>query len=125
MAQFKIDTIERYLRDLHRLSPDVVGSVILSFDGFPIASRLMDDSIADEERLAAKSAAILGLAERVVSELALGHFNMLLLGSSNGPILVRAINRRSVLVVICRPEARTAMVTLDIEYCIPYFARLL
>lgn len=124
MAAFKVETLTRYLRDLQRLSPAIIGAVILSLDGLPIASRIQA-SVADEERLAAKSAAILGLAERVGQELGRGSFEMLLLGSAHGPIIVRAINEYAVLVVICEADARIAMVTLDLEFCLPYFARLL
>lgn len=50
--------------------PGVVGAVVSSADGFALASRLPADSTTDAAALAAMSAALLGLSNRLVQSIA-------------------------------------------------------
>lgn len=122
--KFKAAQLEERLRTLRQRSPDVMGSEIVSMEGLPIAGDL-PTSLSDEDRLAAESAAMLLLGERVAGELGRGDLQTILMTGPNGHVIVATINERAALTVLCRQEARLAMVFLDIAYCTEGLAELL
>jgi predicted regulator of Ras-like GTPase activity (Roadblock/LC7/MglB family) len=59
----RVDKIQDVLRNLRAVSPDIVGSAVVSVDGFIIASLLPND--IDEELVSGMAAALLGVGERI------------------------------------------------------------
>jgi uncharacterized protein len=124
MSTFKVEQLEEHLRELRRVSPNVIGSSILSTDGWPIAADL-PETLTDEDHLAAKSAAMMLLGERISGELGRGGLEMILMSGSAGHIIVAAINEAAALTVMCNQKARLAMVFIDITHCIERLVPLL
>ena len=116
MIQFKDNLLEKELELLRKFSPPVVGSLILSSDGFPVAEDLPDGF--GEEQAAAKASAILALAERIAFELRRGNLKQILLSAEAGYVIVTLINKHAALAVLCQERAKVAMVLLDIAYTV-------
>ena len=73
MTKTRTERMVDELRDLQHNSPDVEGAAVVSVDGLPLAS-LLPPGI-EEERVAAMSAAMLSLGDRIASELGRGYLN--------------------------------------------------
>lgn len=120
---FKVDLLEEQLRMLRRFSPAVVGAIILSSEGLPIASDLPSD--LGEERTAAKSASMVALGERIASELGRGDLDQIFLSGDDGYVVVARITFDAALTVLCKQDARMAMALLDIRYSVEQLRRFL
>lgn len=123
MAHFKAERLDAHLQQLRRLSPAVVGSLILSSQGLPIAADLPPDM--GEERSAATSAAMLALGQRISEELGRGTMEALLLGGDEGQVIIARINDEAALTVLFRPDVRVAMALLDIGHSVEQLRPLL
>lgn len=83
------DTQARYQTHLDELASSLVGirgAVLSSVDGFALAHSSV--SASSEEKLAAMTSSMLGLATAVGRELAMGDLNMLMLEANKGKVLM-------------------------------------
>jgi predicted regulator of Ras-like GTPase activity (Roadblock/LC7/MglB family) len=71
---------------------------LVSADGLPISSVLKPGM--EEDRIAAMSAAILSLGERVVEELAKGALEQITIKGSNGYVILTGVGTDAVMVVL-------------------------
>ena len=108
----KSDQLAKILKTLSTTTPDVEGAAIIDNDGLMIASALSAD--LDEDSVAAMSAALLGLGERIVAELKRGAFEMVMIrGSAGYTILVRA-GDGAVLAALTTKQAKLGLIFLDV-----------
>lgn len=108
----KSDQLAKLLKTLSTNTPDVEGAAIIDNDGLMIASALSQD--LDEDSVAAMSAALLGLGERIVKELDRGNFELVMIrGSSGFTILVRA-GEGAVLAALATKSAKLGLIFLDV-----------
>ncbi|MGD8759471.1 MAG: roadblock/LC7 domain-containing protein, partial [Anaerolineales bacterium] len=70
MTESRNELMAKRLRDLQASTPDVEASAVVSADGLTMASALPTD--VEEDRVAAMSAAMLSLGERIAGELGRG-----------------------------------------------------
>lgn len=94
-------------------SPDIEASAIVSVDGLTIASALPQD--VEEDRVAAMSAAMLSLGERIVSELGRGNLDQVLIKGSSGYVIVMAVAKDAVLAALARENAKLGLILLDMH----------
>lgn len=120
---FKADQLETRLRELRERSPAVQGSIISSAEGLPIATDLAVE--ADEEQVAALSAATASLGERIVSELRRGLLDQIFISGKQGYIIVTQISPLASLTVLGRGDARLLVLLLDIDFCVEELRALL
>jgi predicted regulator of Ras-like GTPase activity (Roadblock/LC7/MglB family) len=85
--------------------PGVVGAVVGSADGFSLAARLPATSAMDAASLAAMSAALLGLANRLVQSIAPAPSRVAELRSDGAHGYVFAVAHAATLTVLTTPEA--------------------
>lgn len=90
--------------------PGVVGAVVGSADGFALASRLPASSTADAASVAAMSAALLGLANRLVGSIAPEPSRVAELRSEGAHGYVLAIADAATLTVLATPESDRAQI---------------
>lgn len=90
--------------------PGVVGAVVASADGFVLASRLAPDSSADTASVAAMSAALLGLANRLAQSVAPGPSHVVELRSEDAHGYVFAVAHAAVLTVLATSASARAQV---------------
>lgn len=113
MATSTTEKIQESLRRLRNTSPEVVGSCVVSTDGFIVASMLPGD--IDEEVVSAMAAAMLGVGERISTELRGANMQQTYVRSENGYVIVNAVGEDSLLVVLTTEHAKLGLVFLDIK----------
>jgi predicted regulator of Ras-like GTPase activity (Roadblock/LC7/MglB family) len=104
--------VER-LRALQDSTPEIVGSSIVSADGLSIASVLAPP--IEEDRVAAMSAAMLSLGERIADELGRGKLEQVYIRGSEGYAILTAVGPNAVLSIIALPEARLGLLLLELR----------
>lgn len=96
--------------------PGVLGAVVGSADGFSLAARLPSSATADAASVAAMSAALLGLANRLVESVAPEPSKVAELRSEGAHGYVFAVAHAATLTVLATPESdRTQVMAVGRE----------
>lgn len=106
------DLTER-LRALLNSTPEIEGAAVVSVDGLGIASVLNPD--IEEDRIAAMSAAMLSLGERIASELGRGKLEQVYVKGEYGFALLTSVGPQAVLSVIAKSDARLGLLLLELR----------
>ncbi len=123
MAKSRIELMVERLRDLQASSPDIEATAVVSVDGLTIASALPDD--VEEDRVAAMSAAMLSLGERISTELGRGSLDQVYIRGKNGYVILMSTGEEAVLTLLARKEAKLGLVFLDMRRAVEDLAKLL
>jgi len=111
------------LRDLQASSPDVEASAIVSVDGLTIASALPRS--VEEDRVAAMSAAMLSLGERISKELGRGTLDQVYIKGNDGFVILTSVGEEAVLTVLARERAKLGLLFLDMRRAVEDLTKLL
>ncbi len=95
---------------------NVQGAAIISPDGLALVSSL--PAGMEEERVAAMSAAMLALGERIGRELARGAIERLLVEGEKGYAIVSNCTEEAVLIVLTDDKAKLGVINLEIKQLI-------
>jgi len=117
------EQLNKLLRTLSSTTPDIEAAAIVDNDGMMIASSLPSD-IA-EDSVAAMSAAMLGLGERIVSELKRGQFELVSLKGKEGYVILVRCGPDAVLSILAGASAKLGLIYLDSARTAKEIARLL
>lgn len=101
------------LRALQESTPEIEGAAIVSPDGLAIASVLTPP--IDEDRVAAMSAAMVSLGERISTELGRGQMDQVYIKGDNGFALLTAAGPQAVLTVMASSDARLGLLLLELR----------
>jgi predicted regulator of Ras-like GTPase activity (Roadblock/LC7/MglB family) len=112
-AGSRTEKIQDVLRSLRAVSPDIIGSAVVSTDGFIIASLLPSE--VDEELVSGMAAALLGVGERIAAELMGGAMEQTYVRGRLGYVILNAVGPDALLIVLTTPEAKLGLVFLDIK----------
>ncbi len=107
------DRIVERLRNLQMSTPDIEASSLVSVDGLTIASAL--PAGVEEDRVAAMSAAMLSLGERIASELGRGALDEVYVKGERGYVILTAVGEEAVLTVMARAGAKLGLVFLEMR----------
>jgi predicted regulator of Ras-like GTPase activity (Roadblock/LC7/MglB family) len=113
MAETRSDQMVNRLRDLQATAPDIIASAVVTADGLSLASAL--PSNVEEERVAAMSAAMLSLGERIAQELQRGSMEEVYIRGDQGLVLLTAVGRDAVLTALSRSEAKLGLMFLEMR----------
>ena len=113
MAISRNDKMGARLKDLQASSPDVEASAVISVDGLTFASALPESIEGD--RVAAMSAAMLSLGERISGELGRGTLDQVYIRGENGFMILMAVGNEAVLTVLARKQAKLGLLFLDMR----------
>lgn len=119
----KADQITRVIKNLSTTTPDVEAAAVLDNEGLMIASSLPQD--VEEDAVAAMSAAMLGLGERIVSELGRGNFKQISLRGSDGYVIIVRAGPDAVLSILASSSAKLGLIFLDADRAAKEVAKLL
>jgi predicted regulator of Ras-like GTPase activity (Roadblock/LC7/MglB family) len=119
----RVENIQNVLRSLRSVSPDIVGSAMVSTDGFIIASLLPSE--VDEELVSGMAAALLGVGERIAAELMGGSMEQTYVRGRLGYVILNAVGTEALLIVLTTPDAKLGLVFLDVKLRVQELARLL
>lgn len=111
MTKSRTEQMIERLRDLQVSSPAVEAAAIVSVDGLSMASSLPGG--IEEDRVAAMSAAMLSLGERIATELGRGKLEQVFIKGEKGYVLLMAVGEEAVLTVMARQDAKLGLVFLD------------
>ena len=101
------------ISELRFKSPGILDIAVVSVEGLPIASLMLDN--IDETRISAMTAASLSLGERVVSELRKGKVKKILIEGDNGYIVTMQAGENAVITVSTTPDTKLGLLFLDLE----------
>ncbi|MFO0747698.1 MAG: roadblock/LC7 domain-containing protein [Myxococcota bacterium] len=119
----RADNITKLIKSLATNTPDVEASAVIDNDGLMIASALGQD--IDDDAVAAMSAAMLGIAERIARELKRGDFEMVMTRGTDGYIILVRCGKDAVLSVLTSRSARIGLIFLDLKRAATEVAKLL
>ncbi|MCB9669626.1 MAG: roadblock/LC7 domain-containing protein [Alphaproteobacteria bacterium] len=109
----RTDQITKIIRSLSNNTPDVEGAAVIDNDGLMIASALSAD--LDEDSVGAMGAALLGLGERIVSELERGSFELVMIRGDNGFVILTRCGSEAVLACLASTGAKLGLIFLDLK----------
>jgi predicted regulator of Ras-like GTPase activity (Roadblock/LC7/MglB family) len=109
----RTERIQEVLRGLRSASPDIIGASVVSIDGFVIASVLPSE--IDEELVSGMAAAMLGVGERISSELMGALMEQTYVRSDKGYVVLNAVGQDSVLVVLTTKDAKLGLVFIELK----------
>ncbi len=119
----RIERIQDVLRSLRAVSPDIVGSAMVSTDGFIIASLLPAE--VDEELVSGMAAAMLGAGERIAGELMGGSLEQTYVRGRLGYVILNAVGQDALLIVLTTPDAKLGLVFLDVKRRVQELGKIL
>lgn len=123
MTKSRSQLIVEHLRDMQASSPDIEASAVVSVDGLTIASALPQG--VEEDRVAAMSAAMLSLGERIASELGRGSLEQVYIKGSNGYVFLMSVADDAVLTALARKHAKLGLLLLDMCRAADALAKLI
>ncbi len=113
MTETRKQQIVDRLRQLHSSLSDIEASAVVSVDGLAIASALPSE--VEEDRVAAMSAAMLSLGERIASELGRGGLEQVYVKGVKGYIILMSIGEDAVLTSMAREQAKLGLIFLEMR----------
>lgn len=119
----KSDQINKLLKTLTNSTPNIEAAAVIDNDGLMMASALPADT--DEDSVAAMSAALLGISERIAAELKRGTFELVFLRGDQGLSIITRAGEGSVLTVLCDKSAKLGLVFLDVTRAAAEIGKLL
>lgn len=108
---------------LQESTPEIEGSAVVSTDGLSIASVLTPP--IEEDRVAAMSAAMHSLGDRIAAELGRGKMEQVYIRGSNGYALLTAAGPDAVLTVMAKVESRLGLLLLELRHLVSDIQTLL
>jgi predicted regulator of Ras-like GTPase activity (Roadblock/LC7/MglB family) len=113
MATSRAAQMVNRLRDLQAVAPDIIASAVVTADGLSLASALPSD--VEEDRIAAMSAAMLSLGERIAAELQRGTLEEIYIRGDEGMVLLTSVGKDAVLTALSRNEAKLGIMFLEMR----------
>lgn len=108
VASVKPEAINKILKELIMMVPEIEGVALVTEEGLPIAAVLPEG--ADETKIAAMTAAILSLGEQASRELGKGELEQIYVKGRNGYIITMDAGPNAVLAVITSSDAKLGLV---------------
>ena len=109
----RTEKMQDILSGLRGASPDIIGAAVVSIDGFIVASVLPAE--VDEELVSGMAAAMLGVGERISSELMASVMEQVYVRSEKGYVVLNAVGADSVLVVLTSKDAKLGLVFIEVK----------
>lgn len=107
------EKLTQILKELLENSPYIEAAALVSFDGLILASALPEG--AEEDRVAAMSAAILSLGEKAASELGRGNLSQVFVEGDEGYVFLMSAAKKAVLVAIASKNAKLGLAFYDLK----------
>lgn len=115
--------LQSILQNFVTSASDVQGVALVSPDGLSLAATLPGEM--DEERVAAMSAAMLSLGERIGSELARGTIDRIYVEGDKGFGILTSCGEEAVFLVLASKAAKQGVLMLEIKRVLPELKTLL
>lgn len=113
MSESRSSILVEILQDLQVASSGIQASAVVSVDGLTIASALPQN--VQEDRVAAMSAAMLSLGERISSELGRGELDQVYIRGEMGYVMLMSVGEEAVLTALAKSNAKLGLIFLDMR----------
>lgn len=113
MASNRRDKFLTRLKTLQSAISEIQAVAVVSVDGLAIASIL--PAGVEEDRVAAMSAAMLSLGDRISSELGRGFLEQVHIKGEKGYVVLMAIGEEAVLTVMASEQAKLGLIFLEMR----------
>jgi predicted regulator of Ras-like GTPase activity (Roadblock/LC7/MglB family) len=107
------ERINESLRGLRASTPDIIGSLVVSTEGFVVSSLLPAE--VDEELVSGMAASLLGVGERISSDLMRSDMEQVFVRSPKGYIILNAVTHDTVLVLLVTRDAKLGLIFLELR----------
>ncbi|MGD1909239.1 MAG: roadblock/LC7 domain-containing protein [Leptolyngbyaceae cyanobacterium] len=118
-----IEKLSNILQNFVSATSDIQGAALVTPDGLPLASTLPGNM--DEERVAAMSASLLSLGERIGQELARGTIDRIFVEGSTGYGILTSCGDDAIFLVLANASAKQGVLMLEIKRMISELKLLL
>jgi len=119
----KSDKINDLLRAMRASIPEVIGAAVVSSEGFIVASVVPNE--IDEDLIGGMAAALLGVGERISSDLMRSQMEQTYVRSPKGYIIVNAATADASLVLLVTREAKLGLIFLELKRSVAELAKYL
>jgi len=119
----KSERICDLLRALRLSTPEILGATVVSSEGFIVASVLPNE--VDEDVIAGMVASLLGIGERIASDLLNAQMEQVYVRAAKGYVVVNACGPDAALVLLVTREAKLGLIFLELKRTVADLARLL
>ena len=113
MIRSRTEQMVNRLRLMQAASPEIEASAVVSVDGLVMASAMPAD--AEEDRVAAMSAAMLSLGERISEELGRGVLEQVYIRGDKGYVILTSIGTEAVLTAMAREGSKLGLIFLEMR----------
>ena len=117
------ERITEVLRGLRTSSPEIIGAVVVSLEGFLIAS--VAPSEIDEELVSGMAAALLGVGQRISAQLMRAAMDQTYVKSEKGYVILNSVGEDAVLVLLVSKDAKLGLIFLELRKALPALAKSL
>jgi predicted regulator of Ras-like GTPase activity (Roadblock/LC7/MglB family) len=130
---YRVNILEDRLRQLTESVPGIMGTVIVSIEGFVVAAYPPSEQsslasaidMSSTSQVAAMAAALIALGEQTLGRLAQGQMERLLIEGGDGAIIVYPINQNAALAAMVDKNAKMGMVLVAIARAATAFGDVL
>jgi predicted regulator of Ras-like GTPase activity (Roadblock/LC7/MglB family) len=123
LTKSRSEQMIKHLRDLQVDVAEVEAAAVVSVDGLSMASSMPAD--VEEDRVAAMSAAMLSLGERIAGELGRGTLEQVSIQGDEGHVFLMSIGEEAVLTVLARSDAKPGMVIFGMKQIVRELEKLI
>ncbi len=113
LVEEQLIKVQGILKELVSNNPDIQGVIVVSIEGFPIAS-YPEEAFSEEAKVAAAIAAIFATSERNALDLVREHVNYVAIRTFNRYILIRLALEDYIIAVITSEKAKLGILIRDI-----------
>jgi predicted regulator of Ras-like GTPase activity (Roadblock/LC7/MglB family) len=117
------ERISEALQALRQGTPEIIGATLVSSDGFIVASVL--PSGLDEDLIGGMAASLLGVGERIATDLLGSEMEQIYVRAPKGFIIVNACGADAMLVLLVTREAKLGLIFLELKRTVGELERLL
>lgn len=108
-----IQKLNQTLQEFVSNTSDIQGAALVTPDGLPLATTLPEKM--DEERVAAMSASMLSLGERIGKELARGEVGRIFVEGQEGYGILTSCTEEALFLVLANHQAKQGVLMLEIK----------
>ncbi|MFT5196756.1 MAG: putative regulator of Ras-like GTPase activity (Roadblock/LC7/MglB family) [Cellvibrionaceae bacterium] len=115
---YRIEKLEQELQNLTDRIDSIQDTVIVSIEGFVVASHTPEDLTgrkANSPQIAAMTATLTSLGETTLLQMAQGGLSRLLIEGEHGSLIVYPVNRNAAIATIIDKNAKIGLVMHEIQ----------
>lgn len=116
-------SVNQHLRSLRTSTPEIIGAVVVNMDGFVVSSVIPSE--VDDELIGGMAAALLGVGERIASDLMRASMEQVYVRSPKGYVIINAITDQAALVLLVTRDAKLGLVFLELRRVVEELGRLM